>query len=88
MATASADPGCIAPSGDAPVSRYPGVPVDDRLVTGQPRTCHLEIVHVGRRRHHRVDEARVRVDPDVRLQDEEPLVPFPGLVPDGGRMLV
>ena len=88
MATASADPGCIAPSGDAPVSRYPGVPVDDRLVTGQPRTCHLEIVHVGRRRHHRVDEAGVRVDPDVRLQDEEPLVPFPGLVPDGGRMPV
>ena len=37
--------------------RYPGIPVDDRFVTGQARTCHLEIGHVGRRRHHRVDEA-------------------------------
>ncbi len=29
-----------------------------------------------------------RVDPDVRLHAEEPLVPLPGLVPDGGRMPV
>ena len=54
----------------------------------QQRTCHREIVHVGRRRHDRVDKARVRVDTDVRLQAEEPLVPLPGLVPDGGRMPV
>ena len=54
--------------------------MDDRLVTVQQGSCHREIVHVGRRRHHRVDEAGVRIDPDVRLHAEEPLVPLPGLV--------
>ena len=60
--------------------RYPEVPVDNRLVTVQQGTRHHEIVHVGRRRHHHVDQPGVRVDTDVRLHAEEPLVPLAGLV--------
>ena len=37
-------------------------------------------MHAGLHRHHRVDEAGVRVDTDVRLHGEEPLVPLPGPV--------
>ena len=54
--------------------------MDNRLVTVQQGTRHHEIVHVGRRRHHHVDQPGVRVDTDVRLHAEEPLVPLAGLV--------
>lgn len=41
----------------------PRVPVDNLLVTVQEGTC-----------HHRVDKAGVRVDTDMRLHAEEPLL--------------
>lgn len=38
------------------------------------------IIHVGRRRHHRVHQAGIAVHADVRFQPEEPLVVLLGLV--------
>ena len=67
----------VAPAGDAPVSR---VPVDDRLVPVQQRTCHGEVMRVRWGPHHRVHQPRRHVRPDVRLHQGEPLVPLPRLV--------
>ena len=39
-----------------------------------------QVVHVGRRRHHGVDQPGDRVDTDVRLHAGKPLVPLLGLV--------
>jgi len=77
--------GVIAPPGDAPV---PQVPVVILLVTFEEGTGHRQVVQIGQRRQHRVNHAGDRVQTVMLLEDEEPLAPFPGLVPYGGRLLV
>ncbi len=53
---------------------------DVLLLSMQQRRGLADITYVGRRRHQRVDQTRLAVDVDIRLQAELPLVAFLYLV--------